>query len=85
MTTIVETGETRKRAATGRPVSRADGSVKVKGEAQYTAEIPLQDMVHAVLVGSAVAKGRVKSIDAGGRPGGPRRAGGHHARERSEA
>jgi len=65
LTTIVETRETRKRAATGRSVSRADGSVKVKGEARYTAEIPLQDMAHAVLMGSTIAKGRVKSIDAG--------------------
>ncbi|MGF6272558.1 xanthine dehydrogenase YagR molybdenum-binding subunit [Massilia sp. UYP11] len=48
----------------GAPVSRLDGPVKVKGEAKYAAEFALDRMVHAALVHSTVAKGRIAAIDA---------------------
>ncbi|WP_313167016.1 xanthine dehydrogenase family protein molybdopterin-binding subunit [Massilia oculi] len=47
----------------GAPVSRLDGPVKVKGEAKYAAEFALDGMVHAALVYSTVAKGRIAAID----------------------
>src|SRR5438105_5778208 len=46
----------------GTPVNRVDGRKKVTGTAQYAAEIALGEMTHAVLVGSAVAGGRISSI-----------------------
>ena len=48
---------------TGAPVNRIDGRKKVTGTAQYAAEIVLGGMTHAVLVGSAIAAGRIRSID----------------------
>ncbi len=47
----------------GKPINRVDGRLKVTGKAQYSAEIPLDGIVHAVLVGSAIAKGRIEQID----------------------
>jgi xanthine dehydrogenase YagR molybdenum-binding subunit len=46
----------------GTPVNRVDGRKKVTGAAEYAAEIMLADMTHAVLVGSAVAGGRIRNI-----------------------
>ncbi len=46
----------------GTPVNRIDGRKKVTGVAQYAAEMVLGDMTHAVLVGSAIAGGRIRSI-----------------------
>jgi xanthine dehydrogenase YagR molybdenum-binding subunit len=50
--------------AIGRPLDRVDALPKVTGSAAYTADIPLPGLVHAVLVGSRVAAGRVRAIDA---------------------
>ncbi|TXK49122.1 xanthine dehydrogenase family protein molybdopterin-binding subunit [Pontibacter qinzhouensis] len=47
----------------GEPMSRVDGRLKVTGAAKYSAEIQLPDLVHAVLVESTIAKGRIKHID----------------------
>ncbi|GAA4306050.1 xanthine dehydrogenase family protein molybdopterin-binding subunit [Nibribacter koreensis] len=47
----------------GKPMDRVDGRLKVTGAAKYSAEYQLPNMAHAVLVGSTVAKGRIKSID----------------------
>lgn len=44
---------------------RADGKLKVKGEAKYTAEIPLPEIVHAAIVGSTIANGLLTSIETG--------------------
>lgn len=47
----------------GEPLNRVDGRLKVTGKATYSAEYKLPGMVYAVLVGSTIAKGRIKSID----------------------
>src|SRR5437763_11837135 len=49
--------------AVGKPVDRADGRVKVTGKARYAAEYPAANLVHAVLVQSTIAKGRMAEID----------------------
>ena len=47
----------------GQPLNRVDGRLKVTGGARYAAEFPLENMAHAVLIGSAIANGRIKSFD----------------------
>lgn len=47
----------------GRPVTRVDGRLKVTGQATYAADTPVPDHVHAVLVCSTVARGRVVGVD----------------------
>jgi xanthine dehydrogenase YagR molybdenum-binding subunit len=49
--------------AVGQPISRVDGRLKVTGGARYTADIPLQAIVHAAMVYSTIANGRVAVID----------------------
>ena len=49
----------------GKPVDRVDGRLKVTGGARYSAEIPTENVVHAVLFQSTIARGRIKSIDTG--------------------
>lgn len=48
----------------GKPFSRVDGQLKVRGEAKFTAEFRFENLAHAALVYAAVSKGRVKRIDA---------------------
>jgi xanthine dehydrogenase YagR molybdenum-binding subunit len=48
----------------GEPMDRVDGPLKVTGGARYSAEIPTANIVHAVIVQSTVATGRVVSIAA---------------------
>jgi xanthine dehydrogenase YagR molybdenum-binding subunit len=47
----------------GRAHSRIDGPVKVSGEATYTSDIHFPDMLHAVPVCSAIAAGKIVSLD----------------------
>jgi xanthine dehydrogenase YagR molybdenum-binding subunit len=47
----------------GRSLPRVDGQVKVRGEARFTAEFKVSDVVHAALVFSKIAKGRIAKID----------------------
>jgi xanthine dehydrogenase YagR molybdenum-binding subunit len=47
----------------GQPVSRVDGRRKVTGAAPYAAEFDLPNLAYAAIVRSAVAKGRIASID----------------------
>lgn len=47
----------------GKPMDRVDGRLKVTGGARYSAEIPQQNLAHAVIISSAIARGRIKSID----------------------
>ena len=47
----------------GRPVSRVDGPVKVRGAAPYAAEFPLDGMLYASLVFSTIAKGQISALD----------------------
>lgn len=49
--------------AIGKPLDRVDGRLKVTGQARYAAEFPIKNMAHAVLVQSAIAKGRITNID----------------------
>jgi xanthine dehydrogenase YagR molybdenum-binding subunit len=48
----------------GRAVDRVDGPLKVTGGAPYAAEFFVPDMLHGYVVSSAIAKGRIASIDA---------------------
>ncbi|UOG75759.1 xanthine dehydrogenase family protein molybdopterin-binding subunit [Hymenobacter tibetensis] len=47
----------------GDRMNRVDGRLKVTGAAQYSAEYQIPGLVHGFLVGSTIAKGRIKSID----------------------
>ena len=47
----------------GKPFSRADGQLKVKGEAAFTAEFKLENIAYAALVYSTIAKGKITNID----------------------
>ncbi len=47
----------------GKPMDRVDGRLKVTGAAHYAAEFPLENLVHAVLIGSSITRGTIKSID----------------------
>jgi xanthine dehydrogenase YagR molybdenum-binding subunit len=48
---------------TGQPLTRVDGRLKVTGQATYAADTAVPDHLHAVLVCSTVARGRVVSMD----------------------
>jgi xanthine dehydrogenase YagR molybdenum-binding subunit len=47
----------------GTATSRIDGRAKVTGAAKYAAEFNVPDLVHASVVASSIAKGRIRSID----------------------
>ena len=47
----------------GKPINRVDGSLKVSGQAHYSAEIHLDNKAYGVLVGATIAKGQVENID----------------------
>ena len=47
----------------GQPINRVDGSLKVSGQAHYSAEIHLDNKAYGVLVGATIAKGQVENID----------------------
>jgi len=47
----------------GQAVSRRDGYLKVTGQAKYSAEIPLANIAHAVLVQSTITSGRIIELD----------------------
>ncbi|WP_367106365.1 molybdopterin cofactor-binding domain-containing protein [uncultured Psychrobacter sp.] len=47
----------------GKPLNRVEGSLKVSGQAHYSAEIDVDNKVYGVLVGATIAKGEVKNID----------------------
>ncbi len=48
----------------GRPTSRVDGPAKVTGHARYAAEFNVPGLCHGYVVGSAIASGKIASIDA---------------------
>ncbi|WP_230533397.1 xanthine dehydrogenase family protein molybdopterin-binding subunit [Microvirga roseola] len=48
----------------GTPRNRVDGRAKVTGEAKYAAEFDAPDLAYGIVVSSAIAKGRIASIDA---------------------
>jgi xanthine dehydrogenase YagR molybdenum-binding subunit len=45
------------------PISRVDGRAKVTGKATYAAEHQIPNMTYGFLVGSTIAKGRIKTLD----------------------
>lgn len=47
----------------GRPLARVDAELKVRGEASFTAEFKVENLAHAALVFSTIAKGKVRKID----------------------
>ncbi|MFH9330031.1 xanthine dehydrogenase family protein molybdopterin-binding subunit [Streptomyces althioticus] len=47
----------------GRPLSRVESRLKVTGTAEYTADVQIPRLVHAYMVMSSVAVGRITSID----------------------
>ncbi|MEJ8672962.1 xanthine dehydrogenase family protein molybdopterin-binding subunit [Streptomyces sp. MS1.AVA.1] len=50
-------------AAVGAPLPRVDGRLKVTGQARYAADHEPDGAVHAVVVDSSVARGRITGID----------------------
>jgi xanthine dehydrogenase YagR molybdenum-binding subunit len=50
----------------GQPLPRVEGELKVKGEARFTAEFDIPGLLHAVLVCSSIAKGKIIRIDTEG-------------------
>jgi xanthine dehydrogenase YagR molybdenum-binding subunit len=49
--------------AIGAPLDRVDGRLKVTGGARYSAEFPIANVAHAVIVTSTVPVGRITAID----------------------
>src|SRR4030095_16042146 len=49
---------------TGQPLNRVDGPAKVTGRAKYAAEYNVPNLAYGVVVSSAIAKGRIRHIDA---------------------
>jgi xanthine dehydrogenase YagR molybdenum-binding subunit len=47
----------------GVPVSRVDGRMKVTGAAKYAAEYNVPGLLHGYVIGSPIAKGRIRRID----------------------
>ena len=48
----------------GTPTSRVDGRAKVTGEAKYAGDFNVPGLAYGAVVSSAIAKGRIKGIDA---------------------
>jgi xanthine dehydrogenase YagR molybdenum-binding subunit len=51
------------KANMGQPAPRLDARLKVTGEARYAADSPVANPAYAVLVTSAIAKGRIMDLD----------------------
>lgn len=47
----------------GVPTPRVDGRAKVTGEAKYAAEFRARDLAYGFVIGSTIAKGRIRRID----------------------
>jgi len=47
----------------GEPVSRLDGALKVRGAARFAAEVAMDGLLHAAVVHSTIARGRIASLD----------------------
>ncbi|HIK08569.1 MAG TPA: xanthine dehydrogenase family protein molybdopterin-binding subunit [Trichormus sp. M33_DOE_039] len=47
----------------GKPLNRIDGNLKVTGKAQYTSDFPIEKLTYGAIFQSAIAKGKVISID----------------------
>jgi xanthine dehydrogenase YagR molybdenum-binding subunit len=47
----------------GKAIDRVDARLKVTGQATYAAEVAVANVAHAVIVGSPIARGTIRSID----------------------
>jgi xanthine dehydrogenase YagR molybdenum-binding subunit len=47
----------------GQPLERLDGRLKVTGEARYTADMPIPNLAHGVMLQSTIARGRIRQMD----------------------
>ena len=47
----------------GKPISRLDGVLKVKGAARFAAEFPLEKMAYAALAYATIPRGRIATLD----------------------
>lgn len=47
----------------GAPMSRVDGRLKVTGGARYSAEMPVANVAHAVMITSSIARGQIRQMD----------------------
>lgn len=47
----------------GKPIDRVDGRLKVTGAARYAAEFQFENLAHAVLLKSMIAKGHITAIN----------------------
>ncbi|WP_066378563.1 xanthine dehydrogenase family protein molybdopterin-binding subunit [Anabaena sp. CA = ATCC 33047] len=47
----------------GKPLNRVEGNLKVTGKAEYTADIPRENLTYGAILRSAIAKGQVTTID----------------------
>jgi xanthine dehydrogenase YagR molybdenum-binding subunit len=52
-----------RRGSVGKPVSRLDGTLKVRGKARFVAEVTLDGMLYGALVHSTIARGRIVTLD----------------------
>lgn len=57
------TSHARVGSSSGQPLTRLDGHLKVTGTATYAADNHPQNMAHAVIAVSSIARGRVTSLD----------------------
>ncbi|HEX4477590.1 MAG TPA: xanthine dehydrogenase family protein molybdopterin-binding subunit [Polyangiaceae bacterium] len=51
------------KAFTGQGLDRVDGRLKVTGAAEYSADVPVANVAYAVIIGSAIASGKIARID----------------------
>ncbi len=65
-------------AFVGSPVERIEDLRFLRGRGQYVDDLARDDLLHAVILRSSVAHGRIRSIDTQRRAAAPRRACGHH-------
>ena len=47
----------------GKPVSRLDGTLKVRGQAKFAAEVAIEGLLHAAIVHSTIARGRIATLE----------------------
>ncbi|MDB4956853.1 MAG: yagR [Myxococcales bacterium] len=47
----------------GKGIDRVDGRLKVTGKATYAAEVAVANVAHGVIVGSAISRGRISTVD----------------------
>ena len=57
------TQDATEKRSVGKPMDRVDGRLKVTGGARYSAEMPIMNVAHAVMIMSTIAKGQIASMD----------------------